>query len=165
MQQPKTTLLQSNSTAVSIVEPGKPLIITVGKLTPKLLTNFENGCYTYFTNKQVLDEKLKVGQITWGLQDARVQVWYRTNCAAIDAVGFDKFMLNVHTNWLDAGWEHEVKILILASSQGNMPVSDWIRLLESTNAILIGTTELLTEEQIHNQIKTHMHLDTLITSK
>lgn len=145
-QQSQTTLLKSDSTAVSIMEPGKPPIITAGKLTPALLTEFENGCYAYFANKQVLDEKLKVGRIAWGLQDARVKVWYRTNRAAVDTAGFDQFMKDVRTNWLDAGWEHEVKILILASSQGNMPISDWIRLLESTNTVLIGTAQLLSED-------------------
>lgn len=165
MQQHKTTLLQSDSMAVSIVEPGKLPIIMAGKLIPELLSNFENGCYAYFSNKQILDEKLKVGCIAWGLQDARVQVWYRMNQAAVDATGFDQFMKDIHANWLDAGWEHEVKLLILASSQGDMLVLDWVRLLESTNAVLIGTTELLLEEQIHNQIEMHMHPDTLIASK
>jgi hypothetical protein len=44
-------------------------------------------------------------------------------------------MKDVHAYWLDTSWEHEVKLLILASSQGNMPISDWIHLLEFTNVL------------------------------
>lgn len=163
-QQPRTTLLHSDTMAFSIVEPGKLPIVTTGKLTPELLTEFENRYYVYFLNKQVLDEKLKVGCITWGLQDAHIQVWYRTNQAMVDAAGFDAFMKTVCANWLEVGWEHEVKLAILSSSQGNMPISDWVRLLESINTVLIGTMVLLSEEQICNQIKTHMHPKTLIAS-
>lgn len=153
------------STVVSIVKPRKLPIVTAGKLTPKLLVDFENGCYAYFANKQVLNKKLKVGCVMWGLQDTRVQVWYRTNHAAVDATGFNKFMADIHTNWLNASWEHKMKTLILASSQGNMPISDWVRLLESTNTVLIRTMELLTKNQIRNQIEMHVYPNTLIASK
>ena len=73
MSQPtKTTLLSNETTACYSSENGKPPIITAGELTLDLLADFENGCYAYFSMKDVKDNKLQVGKIAWGLQDARI---------------------------------------------------------------------------------------------
>src|SRR6202042_3849658 len=63
-----TTLLKKNSTTVYIGEQGKPPIITAGKLTPDLLFNFKKGAFSYFTYKDLLEDK-KVSHIAGGLQD------------------------------------------------------------------------------------------------
>ncbi|KIM72452.1 hypothetical protein PILCRDRAFT_16108 [Piloderma croceum F 1598] len=64
-----TTLLKKNSTTVYIGEQGKPPIITAGKLTPDLLFNFKKGAFSYFTYKDLLEDK-KVSHIAGGLQDS-----------------------------------------------------------------------------------------------
>jgi hypothetical protein len=117
-----TTLLPRSSSATYIGEQGKPPVITPGKLTPDLLFDFENGAYSYFSFKEVKPEK-EVAKVAGGLQDGRVQTWYRLNRAAIDAAGFNKFMKSIRTNWLDPGWEQEVKLFILGSSQGTKPIA------------------------------------------
>jgi len=92
MTQPaKTTLLSTKTTARYSSENGKPPIVTSGELTPELLADFENGCYAYFSMKDVNDDK-QVSKIAWGLQDARVQVWYRANRDEINKDGFSEFM-------------------------------------------------------------------------
>jgi hypothetical protein len=163
MSQPaQTTLLFTETMACYLCDNGKLPIVTLGELTPELLADFENGCYAYFTNK---DKKTKqVAKIAWSLQDVRVQVQYRTNCETINNDGFQNFLQSVHSQWLAIGWEHDTKCIILSSSQGDRPVADWICLLESTNTVLVGTTSHLTTEQIHSHIKTHLHVDTLVTS-
>ena len=118
-----TTLLNTKTTAHFSIEPGKPPVITSGELTPELLADFENGCFAYFAWKDVAEDR-QVMKIAWGLQDARVQVWYRTDRDKINAAGFTAFMKSVRTQWLPAGWEHNVKCLILSSSQQNLPVAD-----------------------------------------
>jgi len=46
-----------------------------------------------------------------------------------------KVASGLHKNWLEPGW---VKLLILGSFQGTKPITDWIILIESTNALLLG---------------------------
>jgi hypothetical protein len=155
-----TTLLPCSSSATYIGEQGKPLVITPGKLTPDLLFDFENGAYSYFSFKEVKPEK-EVAKVAGGLQDGHVQTWYRLNCAAIDATGFTAFMKSIRENWLDPGWEQEVKLLILGSSQGSKPISDWIMLVESTNALLLGHACALSTNDLRNHIQSHIHPDTM----
>jgi hypothetical protein len=155
-----TTLLKRNSTATYICEQGRPPVITPGKLTPDLLFDFENGAYSYFSFKDVKTEK-EVAKVAGGLQDARVQTWYRLNWAIVDAAGFPAFMASVRAFWLDSGWEQDVKLVILASHQGSTPISDWIMLVESTNALLHGHACQLSEADLRNHIQSHVHADTM----
>ncbi|KIM79855.1 hypothetical protein PILCRDRAFT_10032 [Piloderma croceum F 1598] len=162
-QNTRTTLLNMKTTTHFSIELGKPPIITSGKLTPELLADFENGCFAYFAWKDVAKDQ-QVMKIAWWLQDMRMQVWYRTNCDRINAASFPAFMALVRAQWLPAGWEHNVRCLILSSSQQNLPVVNWIRLLESTNAILVSTTSHLTSAHLHAHIETHLHADTQIAA-
>jgi hypothetical protein len=50
-------------------------------------------------------------------------------------------MTTVRANWLDPGWEQEVKLLILSSSQGSMPE--------------------LNDAELRNHIQSHVHPDTM----
>ena len=126
---------------------------------PELLADFENGCFAYFAWKDVAEDK-QVMKIAWGLQDAHIQVWYRTNRDTVNAASFTTFMTSVRNQWLPTGWEHNVRCLILSWSQQNLPVTDWIRLLESINAVLIATTSHLTSAHLRAHIKTHLHANT-----
>ncbi|KIM74439.1 hypothetical protein PILCRDRAFT_14457 [Piloderma croceum F 1598] len=155
-----TTLLKKDSTTVYIGEQGKPPVITSGKPMPDLLFDFKNGPFSYFAYKDLPEDK-KVSRVAGGLQDGHVQTWYWLNCLTIDAGGFVNFMTTVCANWLDPGWEQEVKLLILSSSQGSMPVSDWIMLLECTNALIKGTTCELNDTELRNHIQSHVHPDTM----
>jgi len=56
---------------------------------------------------------------------------YCLNRTKVDKAGFATFMKSIRENWLEA---QEVKLLILASTQGDKPIVDWIMLVESTNA-------------------------------
>ena len=119
--------------------------------------------YSYFSFKEVKPEK-EVTKVVGGLQDCWVQTWYRLNHAAIDAAGFVEFMKSIHENWLEPGWEQEVKLLILSSSQGSKPITDWIMLIESTNMLLLGHTCALLTNVLHNHIQSHIHQDTMTAS-
>jgi hypothetical protein len=138
-------------------------MITPGKLTPDLLFDFENGAYSYFSFKEVKAEK-EVAKVAGGLQDGQVQTWYCLNRAAIDAAGFAEFLKSIHENWLEPGWEQEVKLLILGSSQGSKPIADWIMLVESTNALLLGHACALSTNDLRNHIQSHIHQDTMTAS-
>ena len=155
-----TTLLKRNSTATCICEQGKPPAITPGRLTPNLLFDFENGAYSYFSFKDIKAEK-EVLKVAGGLQDGRIQTWYRLNRAAVDAAGLSAFMAHVRESWLEPGWEQNVKLVILASHQSTTPISNWIMLLESTNALLNGHTCKLSDDDLRNHIQSHIHPDTM----
>jgi hypothetical protein len=142
-----TTLLKRNTTAVYTCEQGRPPVISPGKLTPDLLFDFENGAYAYFSFKDVKTEK-EVSKIAGGLQDGRVQTWYCLNRVAVDTAGFPAFMKHIRDSWLETGWEQEVKLAILASHQGTVPIFDWIMLLESTNALLNGHVCKLSDDDL-----------------
>ncbi|KIM75263.1 hypothetical protein PILCRDRAFT_79212 [Piloderma croceum F 1598] len=152
-----TTLLKHSSMATYIGEQGKPLVITPGKLTPDLLFDFKNGAYSYFLFKDIKLEK-EVSKIAGGLQDGCIQTWY-LNCAAVDAAGFPAFMKHICDSWLELGWEQEVKLVVLASHQGNSAISDWIMLLESTNTLLNGHVCKLSDNDLRNHIQSHVHPD------
>jgi hypothetical protein len=66
-------LLNTKTTARFSVKPGKLLVITSSELTPELLADFENECFTYFAWKDVAEDR-QVMKVAWGLQDACVQV-------------------------------------------------------------------------------------------
>ena len=85
-----------------------------------------------------------------------VQTWYRLNHAAIDAAGFNEFIKSICTNWLDLGWEQEVKLLILGSSQGMKPIADWIMLVESINALLLVHACVLSTNNLQHHIQSHL---------
>jgi hypothetical protein len=155
-----TTLLKRTSTATYIGEQGKPPVITAGKLTADLLFDFKNGAFSYFSFKDVKPER-EVSKVAGGLQDGHIQTWYHLNHAAIDAAGFAAFMASVRSQWLDPGWEQEVKLIILGSSQGSTPISDWIMLVESTNALLQGHACELSQADLCNHISSHIHPDTM----
>jgi hypothetical protein len=155
-----TTLLKRNSSAMYICEQGKPPVITPGRLTPDLLFNFENRVYSYISFKDIKAEK-EVSKVTGSLQDGRIQTWYKLNCVAVDATGFPTFMAHVRESWLEPGWEQNVKLVILASHQGITPISDWIMLLKSTNALLNGHACKLSNEDLRNHIQSHIHPDTI----
>jgi hypothetical protein len=74
------------------------------------------------------------------------------------------FMASVRSQWLNPGWEQEVKLIILRSSQGSTPISDWIMLVESTNALLQGHACALSEADLHNHISSHIHPNTMIAA-
>ena len=143
-----------------ICEQGKLPVITLGKLTPDLLFDFEYGAYSYFSFKDIKAEK-EVSKVAGGLQDGHIQTWYRLNRVAVDAVGFPSFMVHVRKSWLEPGWEQNVKLVILTSHQGITPISDWIMLLKSTNALLNGHACKLSDEDIWNHIQSHIHPDTM----
>lgn len=88
-------------------------------------------------------------------------MWYHLNHTAIDTLGFMAFMKSVRENWLDPGWEQEVKLLILSSSQGSKPIANWIMLVESTNALLLSHTHALSMNSLCNHIQSHIHPDTM----
>jgi hypothetical protein len=94
----------------------------------------------------------------------RLQTWYCLNRVAVDAAGFPAFMKSVHDNWLDPGWEQEVKLLILGLSQGLKPIADWIMLVKSTNALLLGHACALSTTNLCNHIQSHIHPDTMTAS-
>jgi hypothetical protein len=50
------TVLPHSSSVIYIGEQGKPPVITLAKLTPDLLFDFENGTYSYFSFKEVKPE-------------------------------------------------------------------------------------------------------------
>jgi len=127
-----------------------------GRLTPDQLFDFKNGAYSYFACKDVRLEK-EVSKVAGGLQDAHVQTWYCLNRAAVDAAGFATFMKHVRDSWLSAGWEQEVKLVILASHQGSTPIADWIMLIKSTNALLNRHTCKLSDADLHNHIQSHVY--------
>ena len=154
-----TTLLPCSSSATYIGEQGKLPVITPGKLTPDLLFNFENGTHSYFSFKEVKPKE--VAKVAGGLQDRCVQMWYRLNHVAINAVGFTAFMKSICENWLDPGWEQEVKLLMLGSSQGSKPISNRIMLVESTNVLLLGHACALSTNNLRNHIQSHIHPDTM----
>ena len=141
------TLLKRNSSTTYICEQGKPPVITLGRLTPDLLFDFENGAYSYFSFEDIKAEK-EVSKVAGGLQDGRIQTWYRLNRVAVDAMGFPMFMVHVRKSWLEPGWEQNVKLVILASHQGTTPISNWIMLLELTNALLNRHTCKLSDEDL-----------------
>jgi hypothetical protein len=70
-------------------------------------------------------------------------------------------MLDVRKKWLQPGWEQDIKLTILASSQGNMPINDWINLLESTNTLIKGHACKLTDSDLCNYIQSHVHTNTM----
>ena len=139
---------------------GNHPLLLLANLHQTYFFNFENGVFSYFAYKDLPEEK-KVSCIAGGLQDGRIQTWYQLNHVAINAGGFTNFMTTVCANWLDPGWEQEVKLLIFSSSQGSMPVLDWIMLLECTNTLIKGSTCKLNDAKLRNHIQSHVYPDTM----
>jgi hypothetical protein len=102
----------------------KPLILTVGKITPKVLYNFADGCDAYFFHKQIAVDK-QVQAVILRLKDHRICDWYCPSKATIIAMTFVDFMSAVQKKLLQDGWEYNLNVKILSSTQGAKPFSKW----------------------------------------
>jgi hypothetical protein len=134
----------------------KPLTLTAGKVTPKILRDFEDGCETYFFHKKVKDDE-QVQAIVLGIKDHRISDWYRAGKAVIVAMTFSAFMAAVHIKLLKDGWEYTLQKEILSSTQGTTPFDDWQNNIGSSNSLLVGTTYHVPEATIRAHLTANMN--------
>lgn len=136
----------------------KPPTLTAGELTPEVVRAWDMACQNYFTHKEVAED-VQVKKVAWGMLDPRLQDWYMTNRAALDAMSFADYMKDFRTNWLDSDWAAQVRKKLLSSAQGTRPFTEWAAELQSTNALLTGETCYFSKTLMRNQLEANMNDD------
>lgn len=149
---------QSRIAEMEQTAPNRIPILTPGDLTLKALQSFEMACRAYFSTKGILESE-QVERITWGIQDPRMQDWYMTNQARIDAMSFCRYLVELKRVWLPSDWERTTRAKVLSTQQGDKKFWEWVVDLQGTNLLLQGTQSYLMEDTLLNQIEANRHLE------
>lgn len=136
----------------------KPPILTLGKVTPKALNNFADGCEAYFFHKQVAVDK-QVQVVVLGIKDHHMRDWYRTSKATIIVMPFADFMTAVQTKLLKDGWQYGLNVEILSSTQGTKLFSEWETEIGAANSLLMGSTYYITQQAIRSHLTANMNAE------
>jgi len=156
MSQIQTT--DPNITQVEQHDQTKPPVLTVGKVTPQVLRDWEDACLGYYFHKGVADDR-QVRSVILGLKDFCIGDWYRAAKTAVDNLTFDELMEQLRARLLKDGWQHGLQKEILSSKQGSLRFNDWQNKMGATNSLLVGTTFHITTTALRDHLAANMHHD------
>ena len=145
----------SSITTVKDSNPKVAPTLTLGKVTPKVLHQWECSCKEYFRQKNITDKK-KVESILSRLLDFCIADWAKANEAQLKALDFLTFMGKLRAEALEKDWDRKIKLEILASKQGEHPFHEWAYGLLTHNALLRGWPCHFDDVALHKTIKNNM---------
>jgi len=73
----------------------------------EVLHQFENGCHSFFCNKEGLEQKDFITCITGGLHNPLISDWYWTGQIVFDTLLFNDFMIEISNKWLAQIWNEQ----------------------------------------------------------
>ncbi|KAJ6625027.1 hypothetical protein B0H10DRAFT_1942947 [Mycena sp. CBHHK59/15] len=129
-------------------QPSKALILSSGDASPAVIREWELACLSYFDVKSI-ETKVQVAMVMGGL---RITDWLAIDddCAAMKALAFKPFMVEVRKHLLPTDWEREARIAIVSTCQ-TMTQSFWdfAASIRAQNSILINTGSHFSDERLH----------------
>ncbi|THG93544.1 hypothetical protein EW026_g7718 [Hermanssonia centrifuga] len=131
-----------------------PPVLTCGALTLEVLQSFQIACLHHFNYKKVDGDM--VTTVAPSLQSPVAQQWYFANQTSLKSGTFVDFMAALRKRFLKKNWSDTIRVKLLRSSQAEEDSFDvWVEALETTNALLAGTTAVFTEKRLHEHIESH----------
>lgn len=112
--------------------------LTPGKLSPEILSLWNNAVQHYFRHKEVAETK-KVLSVAGGFDDPLIQHWFNNDITLMD-LSFTNFLVIFKDRWLRKNWADDILTKLIRSHQDDKePFEDWVVSLEWINLLLEGT--------------------------
>lgn len=130
--------------------------MTDGKMTPKIIRDFEMHCTTYFMNaKDGVPEDQKVTKILGCFNNALVADWAYTERERLRKLSFDNFMKELRKRWLPYNWEQLIRIQMLGThlDPAKHRFESWASQIMSHNISLRNTLSFLTDDKMRTQLE------------
>ena len=131
--------------------------LTLGRITLEVLHQWERACKEYFRTKHVTVGK-QVESVLLRLQDLHVADWAEANESDLIALKFPEFMAKLRNKFLERDWDRKIKLLMLASRQGERPFPEWTYEMQTRNALLCGRPYHFSDEALCEMLKNNMDL-------
>ena len=133
-----------------------PPMITDGKLSPKIIWEFEIRCNVYFMNiKGGVADDQKVRKLLGSFKNTLIQDWMSTKSNRLIQLSFTDFMNEFRERWLPTNWERNVLTQMLGAhlDPTKQTIEAWASQIPSHNVSLCKTKSHMTEEALHHQLE------------
>ncbi len=116
-----------------------------GTITPAVLSAWENGCFMFFRERDIADDK-KVMKAVSQISNEVISDWYHADYERFDNMTWDDFTAALRLRFLPKGWALGIYSDIFAAKQQTTDrFEDFVLNIERFNARLRGTEYRQTE--------------------
>ena len=129
----------------------RPPVMTDGKITPKVVCEFETHCTTYFMNaKDGVTDNLKVTKVQGCFDNALVADWASMEQERLAKLSFENFMKEFQERWLPYNWEQMIHIQMLGThlDPAKHWFESWASQIMSHNVSLRNTASFMTDDKL-----------------
>jgi len=152
--------MSSSGIATVALHPGHKVapVLSDGVTTPGALLDWENACEDFFaSSKEPIPDDKKVSKVTGGLQNPRISLYVRNNCARLHMLAFTDFMSKLHETFLPKDWAKDtLRKILVARMTLDQSFDNFCTEIITSNNLLDGMPLHLSEprmkEQIYNNI-------------
>ena len=145
-------------TNIATVENQNPKVaptLTLGRMTPEVLHQWERACKEYFRVRHVTVGK-QVESVLSQLQDLHIADWAEVNESDLVALKFPEFMTRLRNEFLKRDWDRKIKLSMLASKQGERPFAEWAYEVQTHNTLLHGRPYHFSDEALRETLENNM---------
>ncbi|KAJ6626469.1 hypothetical protein B0H10DRAFT_1941777 [Mycena sp. CBHHK59/15] len=155
---PCPLMLSQSKLATVEICTGKLPTVHVGEITPLVATQFKHAMLDYAAAKDIPSKKLS--SLVFGcFLDQRVRNWFNPNGVreAFAKLTLTKFMAKLRKKFLHPDWEVQTCVLILSHHmKDDQTFSEWVVILQSLQALLVGTNHKISDQRLHHTIEANM---------
>ncbi|KAH9024143.1 hypothetical protein EDB85DRAFT_280547 [Lactarius pseudohatsudake] len=140
----------------------RPPQLSVGRITPKAIRDFENHAENFFLNvKGGVEESEKVTKIIGCFESSLVHDWIAINRKTLCALTFEKFMENFRKRWLPANWEEDLLNQVLGTKlePKRQRFEEWSTEIQTLNVGLRGTASHISDEQMRKTLDANIDIE------
>ena len=141
--------------------------MTKGKITPKIVREFESHCTHYFINaKDGIPDEKKVMKILGCFEESVIDDWTSTHQARLIKMTFPEFMKEFRKRWLPHNWEKTVRNEMLGThlNPDIHRFETWAAQIMAHNVSLRETSSFMTDEALRTQLEIMLDTDLQITA-
>ena len=143
----------SESNVATVFHPilSRAPMLTKGKITPKVVREFESHCAHYFINtKDGVPNDAKVTKILGCFEESVIDDWTSTNQERLMKMTFPEFMKEFRRRWLPHNWEKTVcnEMLRTHLDPERTRFEPWAAQIMAHNISLCDTKSFMTDEQL-----------------
>jgi len=136
--------------------------MTAGKIMPRVVVDFKTRCTCYFhMAKEKIADDQQVNHILGSFEDHQIADWANMQSTLLIAMKFLDFMTAFRKRWLPRNWEQATLSKIQKShlDPDKETFEEWATRLQSLNATLQNTTNILDDKKLRAQLETLMDED------
>ncbi|KAJ2927409.1 hypothetical protein H1R20_g9683, partial [Candolleomyces eurysporus] len=129
-----------------------PPTLKPGDVDPELARRFENACRHFFADKGVKEEDQVKRVLNSSFHDNQMIHWVDCNRATLEALKFNDFMAEFHSQWLETHWSQQLDSKLRVMRQNRRPFKEWYNDFFSQSLLLKGTPDEMSEKDIRRLI-------------